>query len=90
MSLDLKRARAELLAAKSEIESRLERTHRHIYEKDEPVSANFNEQIKQTENDSLVMALEQEGQGELLQIEHAIKRLDAGEYLLCEGCGEEI
>ena len=41
----------ELQQRKLELKSRLERTHRHIHEKEEPVSANFSEQIKQTEND---------------------------------------
>ena len=88
--MNLEQRRASLLASKAEIESRLERTHKHIFGKDEPVSANFNEQIKQTENDELVRALEQEGREELRQINKALKRIADGEYTTCSRCGEEI
>jgi RNA polymerase-binding protein DksA len=88
--MNLDEVKASLLANKAEIESRLERTHKHIYQREEPVSANFNEQIKQTENDQLVQALEQEGKEELRQINNALKRLAAGEYRVCAGCGEDI
>ena len=88
--MNLEQIKSELLSAKDEIESRLERTHKHIYHKDEPVSANFSEQIKQTENESLVRALEKEGQEELKQITKALQRLDTGDYLNCSVCGKEI
>ena len=88
--MNLEQIKAELLAVKDEIEARLERTHKHIYHKDEPVSANFSEQIKQTENDVLVKALEDEGQEELKQITRALQRLEAGDYLNCSTCGEAI
>jgi len=88
--MNLDEVRANLESKKAEIESRLERTHKHIYQKDEPVSANFSEQIKETENDELVRALEQEGREELRQIIKALQRLDDGEYSQCAGCGETI
>jgi len=88
--MNLEQIKIELLSAKAEIESRLERTHKHIYHKDEPVSANFNEQIKQTENDQLVRALEEEGREELKQIIKALQRLEVGDYLDCSLCGEKI
>ena len=88
--MDLEQIKSELMSTKAEIESRLERTHKHIYHKDEPVSANFSEQIKQTENDQLVRALEEEGQEELKQINLALKRLEEGEYLECSACGGDI
>lgn len=90
MSMDQEQIKSELLSAKAEIESRLERTHKHIYEKDEPVSANFSEQIKQTENDQLVRTLEEEGKDELKQINNALQRLESGDYLVCAACGEDI
>lgn len=88
--MNLEQARAELLAARAEIEARLDRTHKHIYNKDEPVSAKFSEQIKETENDALVQALEQEGQEELKQINRALERLEQGKYQTCSGCGKTI
>ncbi|MDP7455890.1 MAG: TraR/DksA family transcriptional regulator [Gammaproteobacteria bacterium] len=85
--MNLDQIREKLLARKAEIEARLQRTHKHIYLKDEPVSANFNEQIKQTENDELVMTLEAEGREEINQIDHALQRLCVGFYLCCTTCG---
>lgn len=76
-----------LLDMKAGLEARLERTHKHIHQKDEPVSPQFSEQIKQTENDQLVYALDQEGQQELNQIKHALARIDAGQYFTCSSCG---
>ena len=88
--MNLQQVRTTLLEARTTIEERLQRIHRHIYQKDEPVSANFNEQIKQTENDVLVRALEEEGQAELRQITRALKRLEDGEYMDCSRCGKPI
>lgn len=88
--MDIEQIKKELQERKAELESRLERTHKHIYQKDAPVSANFNEQIKETENDQLVMALEADGIEELAQISRALKRIDDGEYLECARCGNDI
>ena len=88
--MDIERIKSELNEKKAELESRMERTHKHIFQKDEPVSANFNEQIKQTENDNLVMALEAEGIEEIAQIDKALHRIDEGNYSQCQHCGGEI
>ena len=88
MEMDV--VKKQLLAKKAELEARLERTHKHIYLKDEPVSPNFNEQVKQTENDVLVMTLEAEGIGELAQIKTALQRLEDQVYLQCTECGDAI
>lgn len=88
--MNLDEVKANLLKARHEIEARLERTHKHIYQKEEPVSANFNEQIKQTENDQLVRTLEAEGREELRQINRALKRLESGDYIHCSSCGGDI
>lgn len=80
----------ELNTRKTELESRLERTHKHIYQKDGPVSANFSEQVKETENDSLVLALDVEGAAELAQVRNALQRISDGVYQNCAHCGESI
>lgn len=88
--MNIKQIEIELNELKNGLESRLSRTHKHIYQKDEPVSANFNEQVKETENDSLVMALEAEGIEEIAQIDRALQRIQEGSYGQCIGCGEDI
>lgn len=88
--MDINQIKAELEELKLELQSRVSRTHKHIYLKDEPVSPNFNEQVKETENDGLVMALESEGLEEIAQIEQALKRIEAGVYGQCQHCGSQI
>lgn len=88
--MDIEVIKSELNSLKAELESRTSRTHRHIYEKEEPVSANFNEQVKQMENDELVRTLEAEGLEEIALIERALKRIGEGKYGACQSCGEDI
>ncbi|NKB34021.1 MAG: TraR/DksA family transcriptional regulator [Pseudomonadales bacterium] len=88
--MDFDKIKAELLERKAELESRLERTHKHIYQKEEPVSANFSEQVKQTENDAIVKALEADGIEEIAQVTSALNRIEEGNYELCVACGAKI
>ncbi len=88
--MDLESAKAALLSKQQELMSRVERTHKHIYEKDEPVSAKFSEQATQMENAELVLALDEEGRMELNQIQHALVRLENGDYFDCAACGKPI
>jgi DnaK suppressor protein len=82
-------SRERLLAAKAELEARLERTHKHMH-RSEPVSANSHEQVVETGNDEVVKALEQEGQQELNQIRKALLRIEKGEYASCAKCHKPI
>lgn len=88
--MNIDQIKSSLIELKQELESRISRTHKHIYQKDEPVSANFNEQVKQMENDELVRALESEGLEEIAQIDKALKRIEDGGYGQCQECGEKI
>ena len=88
--MDLEAIRNRLLANKAELEARIQRTHKHIRGKEEAVSAQFDEQIKQTENDQVVYALEQEARTELDQIKRALVHIDDGSYGTCNKCGEDI
>ncbi len=87
--MNFEHARKRLLAAKAELESRLERTHKHIH-RAEPVSQNFHEQVVETGNDEVVQSLEREGQHELQQIQMALQRIDSGQYDQCSRCGKNI
>jgi DnaK suppressor protein len=88
--MDTEKFKSKLLELKQELESRTSRTHEHIYHKQEPVSANFSEQVKQMENDDLVAALESEGLKELGLINSALERIDNSEFGYCQQCGEMI
>ena len=88
--MNLEDAKKSLLTMQEELVSRVERTHKHIYQKDEPVSAKFSEQASQMENAELVQALDAEGRMELNQIHHALERIENGEYFDCSACGKPI
>jgi RNA polymerase-binding protein DksA len=90
IAMDTKQIAAKLNELKAELEARVQRTHKHTYQKDEPVSAKFDEQVVETENDGLVMALEAEGKEELALIDKALQRIEEGSYGQCQRCGEEI
>lgn len=42
------------------------------------------------ENDEILQAIENSALRELEQIEHALARLETGEFAICETCGEDI
>jgi DnaK suppressor protein len=88
--MDINEIKKQLLSDRHTLEDRLERTHKHIFHKDEAISPNFHEQVVQTENDQLVYALDHEGQSELNQINEALRRIEAGSYTQCSKCGEPI
>ena len=88
--MDLDKMKKVLLTKQQELMSRVERTHKHIYQKDEPVSAKFSEQVTQMENAELVHALDAEGRLELKQIQNALARIESGDYPDCANCGEPI
>ena len=79
-----------LLDTRTELEERIGRTHRHIFHKDAPVSANFHEQVVETGNDVLVQVLDEEARQEIQQINQALQRMDDGVYELCQQCGGQI
>lgn len=88
--MNLEQAKATLTAKQQELLSRVERTHKHIRQKDQPVSAKFSEQVTEMENAELVHALDAEGRMELNQIQRALARIDAGDYYDCAVCGNPI
>jgi len=88
--MDPAKAKEALLARRQELATRVERTHKHIHEREERVSANFAEQSVEMENQELVMSLDAEGREELKQIQAALNRLENGSYGECTRCGKAI
>ena len=82
--------RNKLINMREELEAGNERTHKHLFNKQDPVSAKFSDQVKERENDDLVRTLDIEGQQELQQVYRALQRLDEGGYGVCQSCGQEI
>ena len=88
--MDLELFRKELCDLRAELLDRVERTHRHIYNREERVSANFSDQSQELENQDLVQILDVEGREELRLIEEALTRIDDGSFGQCQTCGEDI
>jgi RNA polymerase-binding protein DksA len=53
-------------------------------------SADSKEQAIERENDEVLLKIEESVATELAQVRNALKRLSAGEYGICEECGEQI
>lgn len=85
--IDEERIRTRLIEHKRELEKRVDRIHRHARE---PLEADSSEQAAQLGNVEVVSALENEAVNEIVQIDAALRRLEAGHYGICVTCGEDI
>lgn len=88
--MDTAKYRNQLNEIKQELAARVARTHKHIYEKDEPVSSEYSAQSVEMENHQLVYALDAEGKLLLARIEKALVRIEQGGFGTCVECGELI
>lgn len=80
----------KLLDKQNEILSRLDRIDVHRKHKNGQLSADWQEQAIERENDEVLDALDETGRAELLQIRTALGQIEAGEYGNCSHCGETI
>ena len=82
----------------SEIEQELRQLERSLEQRLEDVraglvqqySADSKEQAIERENDEVLQKIEESVLTELGQVKNALRRLHAGEYGICESCGEQI
>lgn len=88
--MNIEEVRQKLLEQRAELLARVERTHKHIYQKENPISPSFSEQSVEMASHGLILALDAEGREEIRQIGKALERLDEGDYGLCVVCGSEI
>ena len=88
--LDIEAARADLKARKEELTARQERVSRHTRHREDPLPQDFAEQAVELENGETLVALDQELNQELRKIDQALSRIDEGDYLTCQSCGEPI
>ncbi len=80
--------RNRLLRLKDKLTRRLDAIDRDI--RHEGMSADWGEQATERENDEVLESLGNASAEELIKINSALKRIDAGEYFYCSICGEEI
>lgn len=56
----------------------------------EPLSADFEEQASEAEDDETIERLSEVGRAEIAQIRSALARIDEGTYGTCATCGDPI
>ena len=79
--------RERLLKLRNEYQQRVETIHAHARS---PLEADSSEQAAQLGNVEVVQALEAEATAEIVAINAALSRLDAGTYGTCVSCGDTI
>ena len=79
-----------LIQRRVELSERQERVTRHTRHRDEPLPPDFADQAVELANGETLVALDREISQELCQIDHALRRIEADQYLDCEKCGEPI
>lgn len=79
--------RRQLVHKKEELSARLERITANLRRGYHPDSK---ERAKELEDSEVVDALGNEAREEILKISMALRRMDAGEYGICNECGLEI
>lgn len=75
--------RAALLA-------RIEEVTNDVRHTDQPLDPDFAEQAVERENEEVMDALGHASRRELAAIDHALARIESGDYGVCVGCGETI
>ncbi|MBL8201499.1 MAG: TraR/DksA family transcriptional regulator [Chromatiales bacterium] len=87
---DLSAVREQLLKRQAELRNRTERANADLRHQKDPLAADFADQAVQRSNDDVLAAISDSAQGELNQISVALRRIEAGQYATCAGCGTEI
>ena len=88
--LKIEAARVGLCERRAELSARQERVSRHTRHREDPLPQDFAEQAVELENGETLVALDQELTQELARIDHALARIESGNYLQCESCGQPI
>lgn len=82
--------RARLLELHEELTSRLQRLDRHLHHRPEPLPADSQERAQELENRGVLEGLDDNASAELVDVEHALARMERGDYGICERCHQEI
>ncbi len=77
-----------LMAMKLDVTQRINAIDRDI--RHEGMSADWEEQATERENDEVLESLGITAEQELIMINSALKRIDTGDYFQCSLCGENI
>lgn len=87
---EYEQVRSHLLDMLEELNGRLSKITAEVKHADEPLSADFAEQVVEMENNEVLDALGNATRIEIEKIKQAITKMDQGEYGICQVCGEQI
>jgi RNA polymerase-binding protein DksA len=86
----LRKVRGRLVARGSELNDRIHRVHADLSREREPLPRDAPDAAILVENDDVLRAIEQSAATEMHHIDHALERIEAGAFGVCEACGEDI
>jgi RNA polymerase-binding transcription factor DksA len=82
--------RDRLRRRRGELAERQQRVKRDLARANEPLVADFADRAIQMQNDEALEVIGEAARDELVRVNAALERIDAGRYGLCEECGEAI
>jgi len=85
-----KQVKEQLLQMREDYIRRIEAIDIDSHHKEEPVEKDFAEQATQSENDDVLVALDNEAQQMVMQIDTALTQIEEGRYGICTKCGIQI
>jgi DnaK suppressor protein len=88
--VDTDAVRERLLKRREELRKRASDASAEARHAEDPLSADFAEQVSQREHDDVLGAISDSARAELEQLDAALRRLASGRYGTCAGCGENI
>jgi DnaK suppressor protein len=88
--VDTEAVRERLLRRREELRKRASDASAEARHAEDPLSADFAEQVSQREHDDVLGAISDSARAELEQLDAALRRLASGRYGTCAGCGENI
>ncbi len=80
----------KLEALQQELETRISKIEQDLNRNGRPISQSFSEQASERGNTDVLNGLLAEGRVELLQVRHALQRLESDHFGICADCEEAI
>ena len=80
--MNVDKLKQTLIQHKAELAERQQRVARYTRHRDEPLPPDFAEQAVELENEETLVALDNEISQKICQIDHALRRIEADQYLI--------
>lgn len=90
MSIDLDKAKKELLKLKEEYETRIGKIEDHTQNPQDDLNKHWGDQAISYRQNDMRKSLMAEARQSLIYVENALSRIENSTYSECEVCGEQI